>query len=226
MASKPLFNRLVKRVRGTDGDGDQDFKRRKVLKSSAALATSAGLASAAGAASASSGDSFSVQATTAEAGKLSEITPLLEALEEDGLVADAAETFADIAEQPLGQNDSGSAVLDYGNRVVHTYVLRADGSKLTINLAEGDDPYAVYAPNGGGPGSRVRYDLAGGSVETVEMEYTSDVSLSADSGCGDNCGGSTCSPAGNCWWEKRECDESCRKDGGGYYCHDDCHCGC
>lgn len=225
MARKPSKKQLLKSVAGDDRGADTG--RRRVLQSGAvaALASAVGLASV-GTASASSGsDDFEVVAETADRQRLKDAAPLLRELASKGLISDtSAEIFS---HAPLGTNDSGSAVLKYGDRVVQTFVLRSEGTKLTVNLPENGDPYAIYAPEGDGVGTRVRFDQIKGTIETTKMEYTSAEDVSTQSECGSTCGGSTCSPAGNCLWEKRECQESCRQDGsGGYYCHDNCFCGC
>ena len=229
MAQKPSKKQLLNSVARDNRGADRG--RRQVLQSGAlaAFVSAVGLGGVAGTASASSGDDdFEVVAKTADLKRLKDATLLLEELATQGLISSAS--VIAFSDAPLGTNDSGSAVLRYGDRVVTTFVIRSDGTKLTVNLPENEEPYAIYAPEGSGPGTRVRFDQIKGTIETTEMEYTTDTStqdVSIQSECGSTCGGSTCSPAGNCWWEDRECTESCRSDGsGGYYCHDDCYCGC
>lgn len=178
----------------------------------------------AGTASASSeSEDFEVVRETASRERLKEAIPLIDELAAHDLIPRGS--VSAFPNAPLGKNESGSAVLKYGERVVHTFVIRSDGTKLTLNLPENEDPYAIYSPDGSGPGTRVRFDQIKGAVEKTEMEYTQDVSATSE--CSSTCGGSTCSPAGNCWFERRQCVESCRSDGpDNYYCHDDCSCGC
>jgi len=224
MAQKPSKKQLLDSVARDDRGADNG--RRQFLQSGAlvTLASAVGLGSL-GSASASSSDDFEVVAKTANPKRLKNATPLLKELANKDLISSA--NVSAFSHAPLGMNDSGSAVLKYGDRVVHTFVLRSDGTKLTVNLPKSGDPYAIYAPDGGGTGTRIRFDQIKGAIETTEMEYTSSEDVSIQSECGSTCGGTTCSPAGNCLWEKRECQESCRQDGaGGYYCHDDCFCGC
>ncbi|WP_276300944.1 hypothetical protein [Halorussus lipolyticus] len=224
MADKPDKKQLLDSI--AKDDSGADHGRRKVLQSGAvaALASAVGLGSVAGSASASGqSDDFEVAQKTASRNRLKNAELLLEELADQGLISRASPSA--FSNAPLGKNDTGSAVLKYGEQVVHTFVVRSNGTKLTINLPEGGDPYAIYAPDGSGPGKRVRFDQIKGTVETTEMEYTQDVSATSE--CGSTCGGSTCSPAGNCWLEDRECTESCRQDNAGdYYCHDNCYCGC
>lgn len=220
MAHKPWLQKL-KDSFGRDSR-DTDFNRRRVLQSGATAAfTSAVGLSAAGSASASKG-SPNVVRRTASLKRLKAAEPLLEELASEGLISEAS--VSAFSPAPLGKNDSGSAVLKYGDRVVHTFVIRSNGTKLTVNLSENENPYALYAPTGSGPGKRIHYEQVEGTVESFEMEYEETVTTQS---CGDNCGGTTCSPAGNCWWDKRRCEESCATDGGGYtYCHEDCCCCC
>ncbi len=69
------------------------------------------------------------------------------------------------------------------------------------------------------------YDLYGRLTARRNVAFAIELEDSDDE-CGDNCGGTTCSPAGNCWLSRRECSEDCRQNGSDHYCHDDCHCGC
>lgn len=230
MANKPSKKQLLDSVARDDRGANTN--RRRVLQSGAvaALAGAVGLSSVLGTASASDGsEDFEVVRKTASLERLTDAELLLEELSAKNLIPRAS--VSAFTNAPLGKNESGSAVLRYGERVVHTFVVRSDGTKLTVNLPESEEPYAIYAPDGSGPGQRVRFDQVKGTVETTEMEYTQDVStdrvITPEPDCPDTCGGSTCSPAGNCWLERRQCVESCRSDGpDNYYCHDDCSCGC
>jgi hypothetical protein len=230
MDSKPSKKRLLANVGQTDNNADGG--RRRVLQSGfvAAVVSAVGLGGLVSTSSASGqDDSFAVVRKTASKKRLSEADLLLQRLADDNLIPNASPSAFSAA--PLGTNDSGSAVLRYGDRVVHTFVVRENGTKLTVNLPENESPYAIYAPDGSGAGKRVRYDQIKGAVDATVMEYTQntvgtqDVTTAGD--CGSSCGGATCSPAGNCWLQDRYCSEDCRSDGaGGYYCHDDCQCGC
>ncbi|WP_128476681.1 hypothetical protein [Halorussus pelagicus] len=227
MAQKPSKKQLLDSIAG-DSRGT-NTGRRRVLQSGAfaTIASVIGLGSIGSASASSSSDDFEVVAKTANPKRLNDATLLLEELANKDLISSANISAFSFA--PLGTNDSGSAILKYGDRVVHTFVLRSDGTKLTVNLPEDGDPYAIYAPDGSGTSTRVRFDQIKGTVETTKMEYTQEVSTNQIAGaeCPSTCGGTTCSPAGNCWLDKRECVETCRSDGaGGYYCHDSCSCGC
>lgn len=228
MADKPSKRRLLDSVAQDNSGADTD--RRRILQSGAltALVSTIGLGSVVGTTSASGGsEDFEVVRETASREQLKEALPLINELEAHDVISRGSPSAFPTA--PLGKNESGSAVLKYGERVVHTFVIRSDGTKLTLNLPEGEEPYAIYSPSGSGAGTRVRFDQIKSAVETTEMEYTQDVSVDrvAEPDCPDTCGGSTCSPAGNCWLERRQCVESCRSDGpNNYYCHDACSCGC
>lgn len=228
MARKPSKKELLESV--ARDDRGTDTNRRRILKSGAAtaLASAVGLGGVFGTASASDGnDGFEELRKTADRKRLQEAAPLVKELAAEGLISHAsASAFPDA---PLAYKESGSAVLKYGERVVHTFVIRTDGAKLTVNIPEDEEPHAIYAFDGDGPGERVRFDQIKGTIETTKMVYTQDVSTQRlpQPDCPATCGGSTCSPAGNCWWDKRRCDESCRRNAvGNWYCHDDCYCGC
>lgn len=223
MAQKPSRKQLLNSV-ARDERGP-DTNRRRILKSGAAavLASAAGLGSVGTASASDESDNFEVIQKTASQKRLKEAEPIIKELASKGLISRASVSAFPTA--PLGKNESGSAVLKYGEQVVHTFVIRSDGTKLTVNLPEDGDPYAIYALDGSGPGKRIRFDQIKGAIETTKMEYTRDIS--AKSNCSGTCGGSTCSPAGNCWWEKRKCFESCQQNSAGdWYCHENCQCGC
>lgn len=218
MAQKPSKRRLLERVARDDRGADTG--RRRILKSGAvaAVSSAAGLGSVLGTASASDGNSGPEELQkTADQKHLKEAEPLLEELAAEDLIPRASPSV--FPDAPLAHNESGSAVLGYGEWIVHTFVIRSGGSKLTVNDPEDEEPYAIYAFDGDGPGERVYFDQVKGTIETTEMEYTQGVSTQS---CGSNCGGSTCSPAGNCWWEWRRCSEQCRNG----FCHENCWCGC
>lgn len=235
MAPKPSKRDLLSRVRAETSDTDTG--RRRVLQGGLASAVlgAVGLGSLTGSAAAADGDEgFGVVREQARPADLDGLDPLLARLADDGLLADA--TPDALTHEPLANSREGSAVLDVDGGRVHTFVTRTDdGGKLTINVPAAGDAYAIYALDGAGPGKRIRYDLIGETVETTEMTYTTDrsgLAPQAGDGCGQYCGGSTCSPAGNCIGTpitpgKRYCVESCRTDDAGNdYCYDGCSCGC
>jgi hypothetical protein len=228
MANGPSKRDLLNRA--ANSNSNTDTQRRRVLQSGiiATVGSVLGISSLGGAASAEeSGVAFEVKQRQTDLSRLDKARPLLDRLSDEELIDSPSPDAFQAA--PLGSHQSGTATLQYDDRTGHTYVLRRSGSKLTVNLTVGGSPHAIYAPDGSGPGERVRFDQIGGTIEMQDMEYTEDVSTeqTAGSDCASTCGGSTCSPAGNCWFADRECVEDCRQDNGGdFYCHDDCSCGC